>query len=549
MSNISARQALVPSNKFDWTKIHLVYFALAAFDLLAIVSGLGLSEWSKTAHKETVHLLDQTNFIRNEISLDQNFAMKLSAISNDIFLEADSRTGERDLNILRSFDIAMSKPKVFLDKLVKKFPFADSSVPVEDGATQVEIQMHQRLNKLDGEVLHSFEKTKTDIDIEIEKMISETQLGLNAYKLGDREKAAAHMSASDNQFRNVLALSIQSNTDLDHLMQKTVDQSEKTLFKSTWLQYLIGGAIFLMIGLACAYALFVGRVLKAKYLELQKAHDDSVENAAMIQEVNEGVTKLNSELADNIKKLSDAQDELVKKGRMEQLGQLTATVAHELRNPLGAVRTSSFLLERKLKDKGMGVESQLLRISNGVSRCDNIITQLLDFSRTSRVTCKETNLDQWLIKVVEDASAHLPNMVAITCDLGLEDRNVPVDATRLERALINMVSNASEAMVGNGTEPSKIVVQSPEIVIRTAIEDDMVVISVADNGPGMSPEILNKVREPLFTTKSFGTGLGIPAVEQIAHQHGGSLDISSAPGQGATFILRIPLQVEQAVAA
>jgi signal transduction histidine kinase len=543
------RQNLAQASKFDWTKIHLVYFALAAFDLLAIISGLGLSEWSKNAHRQTVQLLDQTNFIRNEISLEENFAMKLSAISNDIFLEADSRKGERDLNILRSFDIAMSKPKVLLDKLVKKFPYADRSVPVEVGATEIETQMHQRLSKLDSDVLHGFEKTKADIDAEVEKMISETQLALNAYKLGDREKAAAHMSVSDNQFRNVLALSIQSNADLDHLMQQTVERSEKTLFKSTWLQYLIGGSIFFMIGLACAYALFVGRVLKAKYLELQKAHDDSVENAAAIQGVNEGVTRLNSELADNIKKLSNAQDELVKKGRMEQLGQLTATVAHELRNPLGAVRTSSFLLERKLKDKGMGVEAQLLRISNGVSRCDNIITQLLDFSRTSRVICKETNLDQWLIKVIEDASTQLPSMVAITCDLGLNDLKVPVDATRLERAIVNMVSNASEAMVGNGTEPSKIVVQSPEIIIRTAIEGNMAVISVIDNGLGMTPEILAKVREPLFTTKSFGTGLGIPAIEQIAHQHGGSLDISSTPGHGATFTLRVPLFVEEAAAA
>ncbi len=87
---------------------------------------------------------------------------------------------------------------------------------------------------------------------------------------------------------------------------------------------------------------------------------------------------------------------------MEQLGQLTATVAHELRNPLGAVRTSAFLLERKLKDKGLGIEAQLERINNGIVRCDNIITQLLDFSRTKQLQCQPGDLDDWLTGIVEE---------------------------------------------------------------------------------------------------------------------------------------------------
>jgi signal transduction histidine kinase len=111
----------------------------------------------------------------------------------------------------------------------------------------------------------------------------------------------------------------------------------------------------------------------------------------------------------------------------------------------------------------------------------------------------------------------------------------------LQRAIINLISNASEAMVGNGDKPLMISGVEPRIEVATAIEGDFAIISVTDNGPGMSAEVLAKTREPLFTTKSFGTGLGVPAIEQIAHQHGGELQITSQPGEGARFVLRLPL--------
>ena len=154
------------------------------------------------------------------------------------------------------------------------------------------------------------------------------------------------------------------------------------------------------------------------------------------------VIRMNSELANNMKMLKDAQDALVKKGRMEQMGQLTATIAHELRNPLGAVRTSTFLIERKIKGKELGIEPQIMRINNGVTRCDDIITQLLDFSRSKKLSCRSENLDKWLEKIVSEEAGQLPAVVAIDCLLGLKDLHVPFDPSRLQRAIINLISNA-----------------------------------------------------------------------------------------------------------
>jgi PAS domain S-box-containing protein len=266
-----------------------------------------------------------------------------------------------------------------------------------------------------------------------------------------------------------------------------------------------------------------------------------VSELSQLKQSHDEVTRLNSELADSVHRLQIAQDELIKRGKMEQLGQLTATVAHELRNPLGAVRTSSFLLERKLKDKGLGVEPQLQRISHGITRCDNIITQLLDFSRSKSLTPSSTDLDDWLVKLLEEESKKLPETLTIKCQLGLDGLNVPFDSSRLQRAVLNMISNAVEAMVGQGDAASKVATSNPLLTISTSLVGDHVAVSVNDNGPGIKSELLAKIREPLFTTKSFGTGLGVPAIEQIAMQHGGRLEIHSVFGEGSTFTVILPL--------
>jgi PAS domain S-box-containing protein len=273
-----------------------------------------------------------------------------------------------------------------------------------------------------------------------------------------------------------------------------------------------------------------------------------VSEMSELRRINDDVSRLNRELASNMKRLKEAQDELVKKGRMEQLGQLTATVAHELRNPLGAVRTSAFLLERKLKGKGLDVDSQIDRINKGIVRCDNIITQLLDFSRNKPLNCQPEDLDSWLGQVLDEEAKKLPAALAIHCELGLEGRQVPFDPARLQRAVVNLMSNASEAMVGQGDDPTKFATPEPAIHVTTREESGHVLIEVRDNGPGMAADVLARIREPLFTTKSFGTGLGVPAIEQIAIQHGGRLEVQSVVGEGAVFTIFLPLVLAERMA-
>jgi len=259
-----------------------------------------------------------------------------------------------------------------------------------------------------------------------------------------------------------------------------------------------------------------------------------------LKRANDEVVRLNRELAAHVEQLKEARDEIVRRGRMAQLGQLTATVAHEIRNPLGAVQTAAFIIDRKTRGKDLGIESQLLRIGNGLSRCDAIITQLLDFSRSKALQREELPLDEWLTGMVAEEARKLPIAVEVEVSLGLAMRRLQFDPQRLARALSNLIANASEALVGKGDDESKFTTPTPRIVIETRLTRRGAEIAVADNGPGIPEEYLHKILEPLFTTKNFGAGLGLPVVEKTLLEHGGGLDVVSVPGQGARFTVWIP---------
>ncbi len=335
-------------------------------------------------------------------------------------------------------------------------------------------------------------------------------------------------------------------SDVNARLAKISDARQAVLTSSNYRNMAICIAAVVM-GLGMAISMFRSTLVQLD--ELDTARRDAVgaraqaeQSSADLSEMNDGMSRVNSEMVGHLRALRDAQDQLVKKTRMEQMGQLTATIAHELRNPLGAVRTSAFLLERKTRGKDLGIDGQLQRINNGVTRCDAIITQLLDFSRSKQIITASEDFDHWLENVVAEEAQRLPASVSITCQLGLEGLQVPFDGTRLQRAIVNLVSNASEAMVGTGEGTMRSEIPNPTINIVTRKDGEFVRLDVIDNGPGIKPDDMRRIREPLFTTKNFGTGLGLPAVEQILVQHGGSLQIESEVGHGAKFIVRLPIQ-------
>ena len=234
--------------------------------------------------------------------------------------------------------------------------------------------------------------------------------------------------------------------------------------------------------------------------------------------------------------------ELVRQERLSALGQLTATVAHELRNPLSAIRNTVYTFKETAASKGIDLRRPIERIERSVTRCDRIISELLDYTRVRDLHRGAAPFDKWLDEVLAEQA--LPDGVTLVRNLSAPGHAISFDADRMRQVVINVIENAAQAMTPAGGKSDH-----HRIVVTTAARLDAFELVIADNGPGIPADILPKVFEPLFSTKSFGTGLGLPMVKQVIEQHGGTVEIASTPGKGTKVTLRLPHVAAAEVAA
>ncbi len=254
---------------------------------------------------------------------------------------------------------------------------------------------------------------------------------------------------------------------------------------------------------------------------------------------------LEHRVAEQTAELRDAQEHLLRQERLATLGQITATVSHELRNPMATIRNSVFAIGEKTKDSGLGLERLLERTERNILRCDRIIGELLDYTRTNTVVPKQTPLDPWL----EDVMAELtpPQGITLQTELNAHGVEPAFDAERLRRAVINVFDNACQAMVDWPEDLAR--PETLALTVGTSSSSGRAEMRFVDTGPGMPTEVLEKVFEPLFSTKGFGVGLGMPTVKQIMEQHGGGIEVASEAGRGTTIVLWLPAEGLEADAA
>ena len=222
-------------------------------------------------------------------------------------------------------------------------------------------------------------------------------------------------------------------------------------------------------------------------------------------------------------------DQLIRADRLAAMGELTAGVAHEVRNPLGVIRASVQLLEDARGDPVRTSEAAEV-IKQEIDRLDRVIKALLDFGRPSKPTMVRTDLNEVLKDVVL-----FTNRFAKQSSVHIEERFdpalVPVrgDPDQLKQVFLNLVTNAVQAMErGGGT-----------ITIGTRTVGEYVEVSIADDGPGISQADLPKVFDPFFTKRAEGTGLGLTIVHRIIDEHEGRIEVDSHPG-GTIFRVTLP---------
>jgi signal transduction histidine kinase len=283
---------------------------------------------------------------------------------------------------------------------------------------------------------------------------------------------------------------------------------------------------------------------RVRYLLRASRALDEVHQARLALVKSEGVIRAaNEQLEQRVEartqELRTAQDELLKQERFSTIGHMTSTVAHELRNPLGAISNSLYVLRQATAEDG-SLGRAVERAERSILRCNKIINNLLDYtvSRTHRPY--RVSVDQWLESVLAEQS--IPDWVEVERHFDAAGGTISADSERLARAVGNLIENAVQAIDGTSEgEPRR-------IIIATRLGEH-VEIAVTDTGPGIPADVLPQIFEPLFSTRSFGAGLGLAIVSQIVAQHGGTVAAESAPGKGTTVRLRLPRATTRTIAA
>ena len=239
-------------------------------------------------------------------------------------------------------------------------------------------------------------------------------------------------------------------------------------------------------------------------------------------------------------RLAESREQLFRSQKMEALGQLTGGLAHDFNNLLTAILGACELGLRNIGDADK-VKRMLEGVRNSAQRGGNLTKQLLAFARAQPLEIKQIDLKQFFADVATLVRPSLRSDIEVVTEISDQLWPVDADAGALELALLNLAFNARDAMTKGGSlrisAHNEVLSGQPD-----GLTGEHVVVRVSDNGPGMPPEVIERVFEPFFTTKSFGegTGLGLSQVFGFAKQIGGAVTVESEPGKGASFSIYLP---------
>ena len=241
------------------------------------------------------------------------------------------------------------------------------------------------------------------------------------------------------------------------------------------------------------------------------------------------VAERTRELNDALVQLRDAQDALVQRERLALLGQLASGVGHELRNPLGVMSNAIYYLDAVLTSSPQNVKDYLVILRQQVALSERIISHLLEFGRTQPPQCETLPLSS----IVDTQLQRLPtpDNITIRCEVPASLPPVYVDPVQVGQVVLNLLLNAVQAVGPDGGTVELAGLAQP---------GGGVCLEVRDSGPGVPAENLERIFEPLFTTKARGMGLGLAVSRSLARVNNGDITVFSPPGQGATFRLTLP---------
>lgn len=249
------------------------------------------------------------------------------------------------------------------------------------------------------------------------------------------------------------------------------------------------------------------------------------------QSLNGYYEQLEKEVESRTKDLEQVQEKLIRSERLAAVGELASGVGHELRNPLNVIRNCAYLLNMAFSEKSDEESTNTLKVlDKQIDAANKIVTDLLDFTRIRAPQQVRADLKTMLHECISYLT--VPDNIKVNLNLNGHAQPVRTDPEQMNRVFSNIISNAVQAMNG----------KSGELNINAGLSDEYVSVIFKDNGCGIPKENLEKIYEPLFTTKPKGIGLGLAISKRLVEQNGGKIEVASQLGQGTTFTVKLPLE-------
>jgi len=265
-----------------------------------------------------------------------------------------------------------------------------------------------------------------------------------------------------------------------------------------------------------------------------RSHDECGELATVFNQMTENLRESHAQLEKTVETLKSTQAQLIQSEKLSAVGEFVAGVTHELNNPLTTVMGFSELLQKADVDEQH--RRHLDMVFKSAQRCQKIVQSLLSFARRRQPERKPVSVNGLVEAVLEIVSYPLrTGNIEVVKQFAADLPMVLADAHQIQQVLLNIINNARQAMEAH--QPRG------QIKIITEVRKPNVRITIQDNGPGISEENLRRIFDPFFTTKEVGkgTGLGLSLCYGIIKEHGGSITPASRPGEGATFVIELPI--------
>jgi signal transduction histidine kinase len=391
----------------------------------------------------------------------------------------------------------------------------------------------------EAEFLRRLERTWGDLHRAQNRIVSLIKRGdLDGAKALLVSKASRETADQARQLCDQLIAA--NNHDVQFFMGRAAARVQNTTLivgAAGILTFILGG---FLLWLFFYRVLFPLRGLVADAQSFRGAADDGQPAKDELRSMGAHLRSLMSDVLDTRTRLDHSRERLLAAEKLASVGKIAASVAHEIRNPLTAMKMWLFSLQESANgDAAMAAKLRI--VSEEIDRLEGIVRNFLDFSRPAPPQLQSFDCGELLNATVELLAPRLAEQhIHVERSEPAEAPAVRADPAQLKQVLLNLLNNAADAMPNGG-----------EIRLVASVEEDaegrnMVVLRVSDTGGGMPAEVQRRVFEPFFTTKESGTGLGLSIAAQTMARQGGAIVLESSGEHGSTFAVWTPVAVEEA---